>query len=92
MPLILILKNGVNFIIQGEKVDPAEWKGKKLNPACAVTGCRLLNRGSRWPRSKRLWAHETCHAHTRIGIDRSLARMHWFREIATSLEHCRERN
>ena len=59
-------------------------------PACAVASRRLLNLGSRRPQSKTLWAHETCHAHTRIGIDRSLARMHWFREIAASLEHRRE--
>lgn len=38
MPLILILKNGVNFIIQGEKIDPSEWKGKKLKPTKAVNG------------------------------------------------------
>ena len=63
---------------------------EKRLPACAVTGRGLLNLGPRRPRSKTLWAHETCHAHTRIGIDRSLARMHWFREIAASLEHRRE--
>ena len=38
MPLILILKNGVNFIIQGEKVDPSEWKGKKLKLTKVVNG------------------------------------------------------
>lgn len=60
-------------------------------PACAVTVRGLLNQGSRWLQLKMLWAHKTCCAHTRTQVSRGLARMHWFREIADSLEHRRER-
>lgn len=42
MPLFLTLKNRIQFAIEGEKINPSDWKGKKWRVAKGMNGHELV--------------------------------------------------